>query len=283
MLRLLAEHEGYRYYLLLLDEIDTVTEWLPGSEHFSLFLYQNEILTGHPSGQMDNFAQSAILAGAKCVWCGGLMGSELDDLFDNEFLALQFGVDDVKTKDMFPEDYFIDTLFDVYSDFDEQVWQFMNITDSELRDRVTVFRKDDFTWKRYTKSLRAWIRGDLWLGSSMDPSSEDELRDWAEGTRPLSDEDIRIKGGYSMTNYGKVATLENEVEAQVLSSMLDAEGIDHAIRTYHDSAYNGLFQMRNGWGIVEADLEDRDAILEILQNLRAGNSPLPDEAEPPQP
>jgi hypothetical protein len=86
-----------------------------------------------------------------------------------------------------------------------------------------------------------------------------------------------------MTNYGKVATLENEVEAQVLSSMLDAEGIDYAIRTYHDSAYDGLFQMRNGWGIVEADLEDRDAILEILQNLRAGNSPLPDETEPPQP
>jgi len=77
-----------------------------------------------------------------------------------------------------------------------------------------------------------------------------------------------------MTNYGKVATLENEVEAQVLSSMLDAEGIAHAIRTYHDTAYNGIFQMQKGWGIVEADLEDRAAILEILQNLRTGNTPL---------
>jgi len=86
-----------------------------------------------------------------------------------------------------------------------------------------------------------------------------------------------------MTNYGKVATLENEVEAQVLSSMLDAEGIDHAIRTYHDTAYNGIFQMQKGWGSVEADLEDRDAILEILQNLRTRNTPLSDEAFTPPP
>ncbi|HNY27290.1 MAG TPA: hypothetical protein PLA90_11420 [Candidatus Sumerlaeota bacterium] len=266
MLRLLAEHEGYRYYLLLVDDLGAVTEWLPGPEHFSLFIYQNEDLAGHKTAQMDQLAQSAILAGAECVWCGGLMGSELDDIFDNEFLALQLGLDDVKTKDMFPEDYFIDTLFDVYSDFDEQVWQFMNITDSELRDRIAVFQKDDLTWKRYKKSLKAWINGDLQLG------------EYSEET-----DDLGIEGGYSMTNYGKVATLENEVEAQVLSSMLDAEGIDYAIRTYHDSAYNGLFQMRNGWGIVEADLEDRDAILEILQNLRAGNSPLPDDTGTPQP
>jgi hypothetical protein len=83
-----------------------------------------------------------------------------------------------------------------------------------------------------------------------------------------------------MTNYGKVATLENEIEAQVLSSMLDAEGIDYAIRTYHDSAYNGIFQMQKGWGIVEADLDDRDVILEILNTLRAGGAPLPDEPQP---
>ncbi len=168
MLRLLAEHEGYRYYMLLVDDLGAVTEWLPGPEHFSLFIYRDAEIQGHAAAQMDQLAQSAILAGAECIWCGGLMGSELDDIFDNEFLALKLGVDEVTTKDLFPDDYWINTLFNVKSSFEDHVWNFMNITDSEVRDRVAVFQKDDVIGKWYEKTLMAWINGELELTDDLE-------------------------------------------------------------------------------------------------------------------
>lgn len=36
--------------------------------------------------------------------------------------------------------------------------------------------------------------------------------------------------------------LRSAIEAQVLESMLMDSGIPHVIKTYHDSAYDGLFQ-----------------------------------------
>ncbi|HNY27291.1 MAG TPA: hypothetical protein PKH31_07920 [Candidatus Sumerlaeota bacterium] len=165
MLRLLAEHEGYRYYLLLVDAIDTVTEWLPGPEHFSLFIYEdNKIEERADIDRYFRFAKSAILAGAECVWCGGLMGSKLDDFFDEKAVILELGLDPDVDKDLFPEDYFVMTLFDVDASVEELVWQFMSVsTNPELRDRVAVFQKDDVIGKWYEKTLMAWINGELEL------------------------------------------------------------------------------------------------------------------------
>ena len=68
----------------------------------------------------------------------------------------------------------------------------------------------------------------------------------------------------------KIAVLENEVQAQILGSMLDEKGIPHLIRSYHDSAYDGLFQMSKGWGCVEAPEKFKSRILDILSHLDAG-------------
>jgi hypothetical protein len=73
-----------------------------------------------------------------------------------------------------------------------------------------------------------------------------------------------------MEDYAKIAMLDNEVEAQVLSSILAEREIPHAIRSYHDSVYDGLFQMQKGWGCVEGPVSRRDEILEILDDLRTG-------------
>lgn len=71
-----------------------------------------------------------------------------------------------------------------------------------------------------------------------------------------------------MENPTRIATLENEIEATLLSSLLEEEGIQHLLRTYHDSAYDGLFQAERGWGHIEADERDRDRILEVLSSMR---------------
>jgi hypothetical protein len=66
----------------------------------------------------------------------------------------------------------------------------------------------------------------------------------------------------------KIAKLDNEVEAQILGAELKAQDIPHFIKSYHDSAYDGLFQAMQGWGHIEAEEEYRGQILEILEVLR---------------
>ncbi|MBN1867671.1 hypothetical protein JW916_10300 [Candidatus Sumerlaeota bacterium] len=75
-----------------------------------------------------------------------------------------------------------------------------------------------------------------------------------------------------MEEYARIAVLENEVEARVLDDLLTERGIPHAIQSYRDLAYDGLFQMQKGWGHVEALVSRRDEVLEILDDLRRGES-----------
>ena len=72
----------------------------------------------------------------------------------------------------------------------------------------------------------------------------------------------------SEDRYIKVATLENEVEARLLDSVLNERGIPHRMRSYYDTAYDGLFQAQKGWGSVSAPATHQDEILEIIADLR---------------
>ncbi|WP_213974901.1 hypothetical protein [Tepidanaerobacter acetatoxydans] len=66
----------------------------------------------------------------------------------------------------------------------------------------------------------------------------------------------------------KVAILENEIEAKLLSSLLKEYKIPHCIGTYHDAAYDGIFQPQKGWGFVEASTYYKSQILDILSDIR---------------
>ena len=69
--------------------------------------------------------------------------------------------------------------------------------------------------------------------------------------------------------YERVAVLDNEIQAQLLSSILDDENIPHMLRSYHDSAYDGLFQTERGWGHIEASSEHTARIQEIIADLKS--------------
>ena len=62
----------------------------------------------------------------------------------------------------------------------------------------------------------------------------------------------------------KILILENEMEAYRIKDILDSEGIPHIIRSFHDAAYDGLFQGQYGWGALEADEKDEERILELI-------------------
>lgn len=72
-----------------------------------------------------------------------------------------------------------------------------------------------------------------------------------------------------MDRFGKIAVLSDIIEAQLLDSVLNERGIPHVMRTYHDSAYDGLFQAAMGWGHVEAPEEHRAEIISVLDSIRS--------------
>ena len=65
-----------------------------------------------------------------------------------------------------------------------------------------------------------------------------------------------------------VAVLENEIEAGLLESILEARGIPHMMASYYDAAYDGLFQVQKGWGCVRAAEADLAQVLAILDEIR---------------
>ncbi len=72
----------------------------------------------------------------------------------------------------------------------------------------------------------------------------------------------------SMENYTKIAILENNIEAQLLDSILTERNIPHLMRSYHDTAYDGLYQAQKGWGYVGAPKPYRKEIMDIISHLR---------------
>ncbi|MDL1961235.1 MAG: hypothetical protein LWX01_05975, partial [Deltaproteobacteria bacterium] len=51
-----------------------------------------------------------------------------------------------------------------------------------------------------------------------------------------------------MEEYIKVAAIENGIEAQLLGSILTERNIPHRMRSYYDTALDGLFQAQKGLG-----------------------------------
>jgi hypothetical protein len=65
----------------------------------------------------------------------------------------------------------------------------------------------------------------------------------------------------------KVLDFNNEFEAKLLDEILNEKNIPHLIRSYHDSAYDGLWQMQSSWGHIEAPEEYREELLLIYSQM----------------
>ena len=72
-----------------------------------------------------------------------------------------------------------------------------------------------------------------------------------------------------MDDYIKITVLENTIEAQLIDSILSEKNIPYRIRSFHDTAYDGLFQFQKGWGELCAPLKLKGEILEIIEIVRS--------------
>ena len=71
-----------------------------------------------------------------------------------------------------------------------------------------------------------------------------------------------------MDTYVSVAVLDNEFEAGLLDSILTEQEIPHMMRSFYDTAYDGVFQLQKGWGSVDAPEAYRAQITELIEGLR---------------
>lgn len=75
----------------------------------------------------------------------------------------------------------------------------------------------------------------------------------------------------SGSDFIKIAVLDNSIEAQLITSILDQMNVPHRIRSYYDTAYDGLFQVQKGWGELRAPLAYQNEILDVLVEVRSNN------------
>ena len=67
----------------------------------------------------------------------------------------------------------------------------------------------------------------------------------------------------------RIMILENAIEAQVVGSMLNQYQIPHRIRSFYDTAYDGLFQVQKGWGELTAPASHKEEILDIVKDIQS--------------
>ena len=66
----------------------------------------------------------------------------------------------------------------------------------------------------------------------------------------------------------KLITPENEAEANVIKSVLEENGIYVEIQSFHDTAYDGLFQSQYGWGSIRVSEADFEKAKRIIQEWK---------------
>ncbi len=68
-------------------------------------------------------------------------------------------------------------------------------------------------------------------------------------------------------SYAKLWTVQNRFEAELLAAALEHSGVDFYLRTFEDTAYDGLFVSQEGWGVIWVASEDLPVAQDILQKF----------------
>lgn len=67
--------------------------------------------------------------------------------------------------------------------------------------------------------------------------------------------------------YQKLRILQDRFEADLVAAALAEAGVDFFIRTFEDTAYDGLFVTQEGWGAVWVAGPDVPEALDILRHF----------------
>ncbi len=71
-----------------------------------------------------------------------------------------------------------------------------------------------------------------------------------------------------MSRWVKAGTVENRFEGDRVSQALDEAEIPFLMKSYHDTAYNGLYVLQKGWGVVMVPREFKDEAKKIVSDVK---------------
>jgi hypothetical protein len=66
----------------------------------------------------------------------------------------------------------------------------------------------------------------------------------------------------------KVGTVENRFEGDRISQVLHEAGIPFLIKSFLDTAYDGLYIPQKGWGIVLASEKDKEEAERLISEVK---------------
>lgn len=92
-----------------------------------------------------------------------------------------------------------------------------------------------------------------------------------------------IKKHFLLQTMKNLIKPENSAEAQALQSLLQQHGIPSQVVSFHDTAYDGLFQTQYGWGVIRVADSDLAEAEKIVRNWK-DSSPrdIPWQNTPPE-
>ncbi len=71
-----------------------------------------------------------------------------------------------------------------------------------------------------------------------------------------------------MSRWVKAGTVENRFEGDRVSQALDEAEIPFLMKSFHDTAYNGLYVPQKGWGAVMVPREFEDEAKKIISDVK---------------
>jgi hypothetical protein len=72
----------------------------------------------------------------------------------------------------------------------------------------------------------------------------------------------------SMDQWVKAGTIENRFEGDRISQALQEAGIPFLIKSFLDTAYNGLYIPQKGWGIVMVSEKNKEEAEGLISEIK---------------
>ena len=73
---------------------------------------------------------------------------------------------------------------------------------------------------------------------------------------------------FPVKNRPNAVAIDTEMEANILEMVLKDHDIPYVFVSYHDTAYNGIFQLQHGWGHVEVPLEYVEQVQDLYEEVK---------------
>lgn len=89
----------------------------------------------------------------------------------------------------------------------------------------------------------------------------------AEEYRTREQQEQEKRERLSREAFVTVKVAESAFEADRFRAALEQEGITVLIRSFHDTAYDGIYQAQKGWGYVEVPKNDLDRAERVVEEL----------------